>query len=113
MDLIKALALGIGQVFTGAVVGRAIEGLCNKLYPLGGSTEEPDFTTNLLRVLIQLPIGLVALSTTMLVISRGRLMQSVLGDTTLLFFFFIAQPQLIGAVMNAIDEAYEDVKKKF
>jgi hypothetical protein len=112
MDLIKALALGIGQAFTGAVVGRAIEGLCNKLYPVGGS-EAPDFTTNLLRVLIQLPVGLVALSTTMLIVSRGRFMQSVIGDTTLLFFFFIAQPTMIASVMGAIDEAYEDVKKKF
>jgi hypothetical protein len=111
MDLLKALCLGIGQVLTGATVGTLVEVLADKLYPVPNNGTPPDFTQSLVRLLIQLPIGIVALSSVMLVITRGHMMVSPIGDTSLLFFFFISQPNLIYAVASTIGTAWEDAKK--
>lgn len=131
MDLFRAVVLGLGQALTGTVVGMIVDDAMNAVYPspIQPTQGSYDWSRGLIRILIQLPVGMVVLSSMMLIITQGKnlyspskLGESVgeafshflsVGDGTLLFFFFFSQPGMLANILEVTAGAWAEVKGLF
>lgn len=74
----------LGEAAIGAVTGVIVERLCNRWVPVD---RESHFYANALRVMVQLPLGLVLLGGTLVLLGSASRVDSPIEASTLLLFF--------------------------
>ena len=100
-ETIKALGFALMQMGVGSLVGRTLDNLLDRVHFAN--------TSALVRFLTQFSLGMPLLGGAVMLSTGGYFIESPIGDSSLVFWFYIGQPGLLHSVNKLELELIGDV----